>query len=181
MSNAAKSEEGKGRVDETIPPSGSSHFNQVIRAAKLGRLTLTHTSHNVAEQAYNPNLRPDLTWTCPDFQFDSEEGQAVAIFEWVAVAHHESEPAFETRARYVVVYVGLKGCSEAAVRQFVEHVGNMAVYPYFRSLCHVMLQESQVSMPPLPVLTTDMLYGLRHRPSDAPPSLDALAEVADES
>lgn len=56
------------------------------------------------------------------------------------------------RSSYRIFYSGFLGCDPAAVRKFVEHTGQFATYPYFRSDVANFTSAAGVRIPVLPLL-----------------------------
>jgi len=147
-------------------------FNNVVKSARLARIFMTSSTF-VSEPGYFDNegsgsFEHNLDHNLTVIENDSEEGRIAAIFKWKifvtdrvakdAGEHIKGEscgkadPVLSIEASYVIAYEQIEGGSEDAMKLFMEKVGRMATYPYFRSHVSHINGEAEANLPLLPIL-----------------------------
>lgn len=130
-------------------------YNAVVRSAKLNKITL-RSSHFDIDVAYfqtpeeKHKLGYDDKWK--GFSFNPDSGIAGGTIQWSVDVQTGRKKAVKVRTSYVVIYDGLEGHKEHAVRAFIERVGRVATYSYFRSHMAQLSWESGADLPVMPVL-----------------------------
>lgn len=114
-------------------------------------------------RANDPALTFQFTLDSPQIHYDSEAGRVVGFFSWCVFveapagrapsASGQKEKLLELSAVYLVAYGGIPGQPEAQVKSFVEQVGEMATFPYFRAWVGLTSWNSGAPLPILPVIS----------------------------
>jgi hypothetical protein len=129
--------------------------------ALVGRATLT----NIRLTEAKFDIRPDALSTEPDTWrkeiraepvevfADAETGKLYGSFLFELICRHRRKKVMSCSARYLVSYRVHGGCEPAIGELFVERVGKVVVYPYFRATVAQLTAQSAVQMPPLPIIS----------------------------
>lgn len=80
------------------------------------------------------------------------DGTLVANITWEVRFKFKQRTLMKCVASYIISYSNVKDCSEESVGVFVDHVGKVATYAYFRSLYAQLDWGATLGSDPLPVL-----------------------------
>lgn len=151
---------------EVIPPGSPTprevvenrraNYNRLVRTARLSNLLLESLTYKVQPEAIGGvnkamlvrNIAPKTTILSPGI----DDGHCVANIVWEVTFRFKRRTVMKCAASYIISYEGIKDCSEETVTIFVEHVGKVATYAYFRSLYAQLDWASMSASEPLPVL-----------------------------
>jgi hypothetical protein len=132
-----------------------SAYNSVVDASELSNVLLISLTFSVDPEYYSDDgsdrkLRFDAEVDTP--HFDSESGSATGLFHWFLEAKKGEEVQLSVKSSWYILYTGLKDQNEDAIRAFVERIGRLATYPYFRTLVSQITWASGTNLPIMPVL-----------------------------
>lgn len=177
---AAKGKKGRN-VNESLrsfipeePPipqaaPSAEDYNQVVKSARLARIFMTGAEFK-SEPAYFNNgdsgsFEHNLDHELAVIENDTDAGRIAAILQWkVFVTERpangsekseselEASPILSIEASYLIAYDQIEGGSENAMEHFMNRVGKMATYPYFRAHVSHINGEAEASLPLLPIL-----------------------------
>ncbi|WP_366655616.1 hypothetical protein [Fodinicurvata sp. EGI_FJ10296] len=144
-------------------------YNRVVKSARLARIFMTGSEFK-SEPAYfnhgdsgsfDHNLDHELTV----IDNDTDAGRIAAILQWKVFvteratkgsekskSESDASPVLSIEARYLIAYDQIEDGSEDAMKHFMEKVGKMATYPYFRAHVSHINGEAEASLPLLPIL-----------------------------
>jgi hypothetical protein len=84
---------------------------------------------------------------------EKETGALYGVFTFEAVCRHARKKVLSISTTYLVSYKVQGACDNVACELFVERVGKMANYPYFRSIVSALTSQAGLTTRPLPVLS----------------------------
>lgn len=147
--------EQKSQNEATHPAFDVEGYNTVVAKAELGFIRLKNLEFSVTDQ-YVPKSdatdKRSYDVKMVGFVYSSEDGFAAGTFRWVVKITREKKVAVKTIATYEVLYTGIKELKEDNVRKYVQRIGKVGAYPYFRALMSHLDVEAGTRLPPLPVL-----------------------------
>jgi hypothetical protein len=80
------------------------------------------------------------------------DGICVANVIWDVTIKYKNKTVVKCSASYIVSYDGIKDASDEVIGLFLEHVGKVATYAYFRALYAHLDWSANLNSQPLPVL-----------------------------
>lgn len=133
-----------------------SAYNSVVGRTTLTNIRLTDTKFEVKAEA----LASDpLTWRKEirrepvDVFVEPDSGKLFGTFLFELICRHKRKRVFTCATRYLVSYRVQGGCEPDVGQLFVERVGPLVVYPYFRSTVAHLAAQAGMQMPPLPIIS----------------------------
>ncbi|MHB2265059.1 hypothetical protein [Aliihoeflea sp. PC F10.4] len=130
-------------------------YHRVVDNAELVSIQLIKSVFEVKPGFFgDPLVRQGLSVTVDiaNIEFSAERGVAMAYLSFEVEARAKRKKLLGCTGDYLVIYEGLAGCDEKAVRAFVSKVATFAAYPYFRSYFATADWAATTQLPPLPVL-----------------------------
>lgn len=88
-----------------------------------------------------------------DSFLESENGALYGVFSFDVVCRHGRKRVLSVSATYLASYRIEGECDAGACELFIERVGKVATYPYFRGLVASLTAQAGLMMHPLPVLS----------------------------
>jgi hypothetical protein len=157
---------GNTLPQEIIPPGTPSpgevvenrraNFNRLVRQARLSNLLLESLTYKIHPEAIGGVNKALLTRSiAPKTTVMSSgvtDGHCVANIVWEVTFRFKRRTVMKCAASYIISYEGIRDCSEETITIFVEHVGKVATYAYFRSLYAQLDWASMSGSEPLPIL-----------------------------
>ncbi|RSU55158.1 hypothetical protein DAH56_20625 [Sphingomonas koreensis] len=143
-------------------------YNSIVARANLRSIRLTTNRFDMKPEALD--LDPDawrnnISATMVQSYLEPESGSLYGILSYEVVCRQGRKRILSVSATYFVSYKIQGECDQAAGELFVERVGKVAAYPYFRTLVASLTSQAGLMMRPLPVL------------SFAPRSVDSAANL----
>jgi hypothetical protein len=145
----------------TLPATGQevenrrANYNRLVRTARLAGLLLENVNFKVHPEALGVNkalLSRNITPKMNLMSSGATDGTCVANIVWEVTFRYKRRAVMKCSASYVISYEGVKGCSAETITVFVEHVGKVATYAYFRSLYAQLDWAATLGTEPLPIL-----------------------------
>lgn len=143
-------------------------YNSIVARAQLRSIRMTSSQFDIKPEALNLNpdaWRHNVMAGVLDSFLESENGSLYGAFSFDVVCRHGRKKVLSISATYLASYRIEGECEANACELFVERVGKVATYPYFRSLVASLTAQAGLMMQPLPVL------------SFAPRSIDSAAQL----
>lgn len=151
---------------EIIPPGSPTpgevvqkrraNYNRLVRQARLSNLLLEGVTYKVHAEAIGGVNKALLTRSiAPKTTVMSsgvDDGHCVANIVWEVTFRFKRRTVMKCAASYIISYEGIRDCPEETIKIFVEHVGKVATYAYFRSLYAQLDWASMSGTEPLPIL-----------------------------
>jgi len=145
----------------------ANSYNKVVSRTRIRSIRLLESKFEIKPDAVA--LDPNEWRKSIDFKIGevvvTEKGGLFGFVIFTLICKQGRKHVLTTRCQYLVHYVVEGECSQEAGETFIDRVGRLAVYPYFRSTVAALVSEAGIQMPPLPV------YSL------APRSLASAAEL----
>lgn len=131
-------------------------YNNFVARAHLRSIRLTTSRFDMKPEALD--LDPDawrnnVSAGLMESFFEAESGSVYGVFGFEVVCRQGRKRVLSTSATYLVSYKIQGECDQAACELFVERVGKIAAYPYFRTLVASLTSQAGLIMRPLPVLS----------------------------
>lgn len=130
-------------------------FNSVTGRTVLRGIRLTDTRFDMKPDA----LVTDGVWqnamrgeSIETFS-EPDTGRLYGIFLFEVVCRQRRKRVLSVTAHYVVSYQVAGPFDEEIGALFVERVGRVAAYPYFRALVANLVSQAGMQMPPLPIIS----------------------------
>lgn len=133
-----------------------SVYNSIVARAHLRSIRMTTSHFDMKPEALD--LDPDA-WRhnvvagVLDSFLESENGALYGVFSFDVVCRHGRKRVLSVSATYLASYRIQGECDGGACELFIERVGKVATYPYFRSLVASLTAQAGLMMQPLPVLS----------------------------
>lgn len=131
-------------------------YNAVVGRTEIRGIRLLESRFEIKPEALevDPSAwRKTVNFEVGEVVVTQETGKLYGVLQYEVICRHGRKRILGATARYLVSYHVHGGCSQADGEVFVERVGRVAVYPYFRSLIATLVADAGVQMPPLPVIS----------------------------
>lgn len=131
-------------------------YNSLVARAHLRTIRMTASKFDMKPEALD--LDPDA-WQnnvgagILERFLEAESGSLYGVFGFEVICRHARKKVLSVSATYLISYRIQGECDEAACELFVERVGKLACYPYFRALVASLTSQAGLVMRPLPVLS----------------------------
>jgi len=158
---------------EVIPPRDAAtvdagRYNSVVARTEVRGIRLLDSRFEIKPEALP--VDPSEWRKSVNFELGevvvSGSGRLYGILQFELVCRHGRKRVLHASGRYLATYQVEGECSQDDGETFVERVGRVAVYPYFRALVASLVSEAGLQMPPLPMISL------------APRSLGSAAQLA---
>ncbi|MFQ3454721.1 hypothetical protein PMN64_15585 [Bradyrhizobium sp. UFLA01-814] len=151
------------RAGEAPPPSLTpeqmqqrrADYNRLVRTTRLANLVLEKVDFKISPEALGIKeslLNRNIGATTKVMSYGYDDGTCMANVIWEVVLKFKTKTVVKCHASYIVSYDGVKNCSDEVVELFLEHVGKVATYAYFRALYANLDWAATLNSQPLPVL-----------------------------
>lgn len=130
-------------------------YNRLVRTAKLNNLLLEKLDFKIQPDVLGIKqslLTRSLSPATKVMSSGLADGTCVANVIWEVTFKYKNKNVVRCSASYIISYDGIKDCSEETVGIFVDHVGKVATYAYFRALYAHLDWSASLGSQPLPVL-----------------------------
>jgi hypothetical protein len=143
------------------PPTGQdvenrrANYNRLVRTTRLRTIITEKVDFKVAPEALGGNkaaLKRDLNVKTELLASGIEDGICVGQIVWTVQMKLQRKAVVKCTASYLITYEGIENCSEETVTIFVENVGKVATYAYFRALYAHLDWSANLGSQPLPIV-----------------------------
>lgn len=133
-----------------------SKYRTVLAQAELIDVKLTDLNFKVdpaffAASAKKSAEQREFSFRARSVSIDPS-GTAIGVFEGSLSARHERKVVLALSAEFVVVFDVKDVSYEAEIEAYVEQVGRLAAYPYYRQLVASTSNMANARLPTLPVI-----------------------------
>jgi len=97
--------------------------------------------------------RNSLSQQPGDAFIDEESGVFYGFIRFEMIARHRRKRIVTALAQYMVSYQVTGTCEQVLADMFVERVGRIAAYPYYRALVATLVSQAGIVMHPLPMIS----------------------------
>lgn len=131
-------------------------YNSLVARAHLRSIRLTANKFEMKPEALG--IDPDawqnnVTAGVMESFLESESGSLYGVLGFEVVCRQGRKRVLSISATYLVSYKIHGECDQGACELFVQRVGKIAIYPYFRTLVATLTSQAGLLMRPLPVLS----------------------------
>lgn len=172
--------EAEGAAAEVAPSlqeriqQRQSDYNNLARNARLLALLLEKVEFKIAPEALSADKSELKRHFSPKTKIMStglDDGVCMANITWEVGFKLKNKNVVKCVASYIISYAGVRDCSSDAVTIFLENVGKVATYAYFRSLYSQLDWAATLGSDPLPVI--QFLPNFKMSSDNAPPPPEA--------
>jgi preprotein translocase subunit SecB len=131
-------------------------YNAVVGRTTLTNIRLTDAKFDLKAEALatDPGTwRREMKREPLAIVVENESGKIFGTLLFELICRHRRKRVFTCSARYLVSYRVEGGCDEDIGQLFVERVGPLNVYPYFRATVAHLAAQAGIPMPPLPIIS----------------------------
>lgn len=157
-------------------------YNSVVGRTVLRGIRLTETRFDIKPEALelDPSTwRNSISGEAVEVFTDPEIGKLYGIFLFEVVCRHRRKRLLSTSARYLVSYQVTGDFDPEIGELFVERVGRVVAYPYFRAVVASLVSQAGIQMPPLPIISLAPRSVASARDLEELGPAKALAETSD--
>jgi len=132
-----------------------ANYNRLVREARLANLVLEGLNFKINAEALGVNkalLNRTIAPKTKVMSPGTADGTCVANIVWEVTFRFKRRTVMKCMASYIISYEGIKDCSEETATIFVENVGKVATYAYFRALFAQLDWSATLGFEPLPIL-----------------------------
>lgn len=132
-----------------------ANYNRLVRTARLASIILEKVDFKISAEALGVNkalLVRSLNVNTIVLSSGLEDRTCVANILWKVQYKFKNRKIVRCNASYIISYDGIVDCSEETVNVFVENVGKVATYAYFRALYAHLDWSANLGSPPLPII-----------------------------
>lgn len=132
-------------------------FEDFLDVAELMEIRLVSSNlKSHAGSSRSPGIDAKLTHSCEisSVQYDPDQHLLIGFVDAAAGCRCGRKTILSLKAEYVVIYSVSGEPSEDVSERFFRVVGQVAVYPYFRTHFAEIAAQAGFRMPPLPIFRT---------------------------
>ena len=137
-------------------PVNPKDYNSVVGRTTLGTIRLMESRFEMKPDALasDPDTwRKEIRSDPLEIIADVETRGLYGIFVFELSCRHKRKKVLSCSARFLVSF-RVEGAFEASVGElFVQRVGKVMAYPYFRSTVAQLVSQAAIQMPPLPIIS----------------------------
>lgn len=130
-------------------------YNKLVSAARLRLLILEGVDFKITPEALSADKALWKRHITPKTKIMStglDDGTCMANIIWEVGFKLKNRSVVKCKASYIISYDGVKECAEDGVTVFLENVGKVATYAYFRALYSQLDWSATLGSDPLPVI-----------------------------
>lgn len=130
-------------------------YNELVSRAHLRSIRLTGSKFDLKPEGIllDPDAwRNNIATGLADAFIEPESGSLYGIFSFEVVCRQSRKKVLTVSATYLTNYRIEGGSDETAYMLFLERVGKIATYPYFRALFATLTSQAGLLMQPLPIM-----------------------------
>ncbi len=130
-------------------------YNKLVASARLLALILEKVDFKIQPSALNADKSELKRRLFPKTKIMStglDDGTCMANIIWEVDIKVKNKNVVKCIASYIISYQGVKDCSAEGVTVFLENVGKVATYAYFRALYSQLDWGASLNSEPLPVI-----------------------------
>lgn len=135
---------------------GASQYNDFVGRTVLRSIRLIESRFEMKPEALGiptSAWRNSLSQQPGDAFIDEESGIFNGFIRFEMIARHRRKRIVTALAQYMVSYQVTGACDQALADMFVERVGRIASYPYYRVLVATLVSQAGIVMQPLPMIS----------------------------
>lgn len=130
-------------------------YNKMVGQTRLRGIWMTESRLEMKPAALDPDdgqLKHAMRVAREEAVIDAD-GILYGFIDFEVTARRKRQRMIRISARYFVSYEVEGGCDQRTADLFIDRVGRLAAYPYFRALTASLAGQAGVAIPPLPILS----------------------------
>lgn len=129
-------------------------YNLVTGRTTLVGIWMTESRFDMKPQAIDPiePLRHEVRSEVEEVIIDGE-GALHGFIRFAASSRLKRQRVIHVTGKYFVSYHVDGGCEQTLAELFIDRVGRLAAYPYFRALTASLVAQAGTSIPSLPIMS----------------------------
>lgn len=142
-------------MSDAKPPVDAKIYNALTGRAALRGIWMIESRFDMAPQALDADDR-SLTHTVRSTDAEvavDKDGVITGFVRFEAISRYKRRRVINVSARYFVSYHVEGGCEQGMAELFIDRVGKLAAYPYFRALVGSLVAQAGAQVPTLPILS----------------------------
>lgn len=142
-------------MSRTIATADDKAYNGMTGRTTLRGIWVTESRFDMKPQALDIGdspLKYEIRTNVDEVVID-EEGVMYGFIRFEVAARQKRQRVIHVSAKYVASYVVQGGCTQQQGDLFMERVGRLAAYPYFRALSASLVAQAGANLPPLPMMS----------------------------
>lgn len=142
------------RAAREAPPVDAKVYNALTGRATLRGIWMTESRFDMSPEAVEEGVPLTHALRSNDVEVRLEEdGVIYGFVRFDAASRRKRRRVINVSARYFVSYRVEGGCDLRMAELFMDRVGKLAAYPYFRALVASLVAQAGAQVPTLPILT----------------------------
>lgn len=139
---------------ETKAQPDAQAYNLVTGRTTLNGIWMTESRFDLKPEAIDPvePMRHDVRTEVNEVILDGE-GALYGFIRFSASSRLKRQRVIHVSAKYFVSYYVDGGCEQSLAELFIDRVGRLAAYPYFRALTASLVAQAGVNIPALPIMS----------------------------
>lgn len=134
----------------------SKLYNEVVGRTTLGSIRLTESRFDMKPDALSSEpdaWRKQISADPLEVITNAESNRLYGVFFFELTCRHRRKKVLTCSARFFVSFK-VEGSFDPSVGElFVQRVGKVMAYPYFRSTVAQLVSQAAINLPPLPMLS----------------------------
>lgn len=151
----AATEAAEARSPKEIYEARKDDYNKLVASARLRALILENVDFKITPEALSAEksvLKRQLVPKTKIMSLGLDDGTCMANVIWEVTFKLKNKNVVRCTASYIISYDGVQDCSADGVTVFLENVGKVATYAYFRALYSQLDWSATLGSDPLPVI-----------------------------
>ncbi|WP_441277967.1 hypothetical protein AB7783_14005 [Tardiphaga sp. 172_B4_N1_3] len=152
---AAQGTAAAGLNHQEIFEARRDEYNKLVASAHLIALILEKVDFKILPEALSADKTTLKRHLAPKTKIMStglDDGTCMASVTWDVGFKLKNKTVVKCSASYIISYDGVKDCTADGVTIFLENVGRVATYAYFRALYAQLDWSANLGSEPLPVI-----------------------------
>lgn len=171
---AATEAAAEARSLKEIYEARKDDYNKLVTNARLRALILENVDFKITPEALSAEksvLKRQLVPKTKIMSLGLDDGTCMANVIWEVTFKLKNKNVVRCSASYIISYDGVQECSADGVTVFLENVGKVATYAYFRALYSQLDWSATLGSDPLPVIQflPNFRLDAEHRTKSLPP------------
>ncbi|MEP9358086.1 hypothetical protein [Sphingomonas sp. KR3-1] len=142
-------------MSSKIPTTDAKTYNAMIGRTTLRGILMTESRFDMKPQALaitHTNLKREVR-SHVDEVVVTPEGVLHGFIRFEMSSRQKRQRMIHVSAKYFVSYLVEGGCAQDTAELFIDRVGRLAAYPYFRALTASLVAQAGAQIPPLPIVS----------------------------
>lgn len=143
-------------MSEALKTVDAKQYNDLVARAFLRSIKLTASNFELKPEAFEVHpdqWRKDISTEISQVSIEEGQQSISGFFTYEIVCRHRRKKIVSAAGVYLITF-RIQGSYDTEIATlFLEKVGRVAAYPYFRSLVADLTSQAGVQLPPLPIIS----------------------------